>query len=38
MAQKMVTAKKGSLRLTGLKPEIQEIFNITGFSAIFKIE
>ena len=38
MAQKTVIAKKGTLRLTGLKPEIQEIFNITGFSAIFKIE
>lgn len=38
MAQKTVIAKKGSLRLTGLKPAIQEIFNITGFSAIFKIE
>lgn len=38
MLQKKISQKKGSLRLYGLTPAIKEIFNITGFSAIFKIE
>lgn len=38
MLQKNVSQKKGKLILKGLSPEIKEIFNITGFSAIFTIE
>lgn len=38
MLQKKMSAKKGTLLLRGLSAEIKEIFNITGFSAIFKIE
>lgn len=38
MLHKKISQKKGSLRLYGLTPAIKEIFNITGFSAIFKIE
>lgn len=38
MLQKNIKAKKGSLRLCGLNPAIREVFNVTGFSAIFRIE
>lgn len=38
MLQKNISQKKGALVLRGLSPEIKEIFNITGFSAIFTIE
>lgn len=36
--QKNISAKKGSLSLRGLNPAIKEVFNITGFAAIFRIE
>lgn len=36
--QKNISVKKGSLSLRGLNPAIKEVFNITGFAAIFKIE
>lgn len=38
MLQKKMAAKKGSLRLCGLSPAIREVFNVTGFSAIFRLE
>ncbi|MDR1161372.1 MAG: STAS domain-containing protein [Tannerellaceae bacterium] len=36
--QKGMKAKGGTLRLTNIRPEIMEIFNITGFSSILTIE
>ena len=33
--QKAAGAKQGQLTLKGIKPDIKEIFDITGFSAIF---
>jgi anti-sigma B factor antagonist/stage II sporulation protein AA (anti-sigma F factor antagonist) len=36
--QKGMRAKGGKLRLTSVRPEIMEIFNITGFSSILTIE
>lgn len=36
--QKSVTAKKGKLVFRHIQPDIQEVFNITGFSSIFDIE
>ncbi len=37
VAQKKMMAAGGALRLCCLKPEIQEIFDISGFSGIFSI-
>ena len=37
VAQKNMMGKGGSLRLCCLKPEIKEIFDISGFSTIFSI-
>ncbi|MDR3141935.1 MAG: STAS domain-containing protein [Tannerellaceae bacterium] len=36
--QKGMKAKGGTLRLTNIRPEIMEIFNITGFSSILTVE
>lgn len=36
--QKGMKTKGGKLRLTNIRPEIMEIFNITGFSSILTIE
>ena len=36
--QKMTTAKKGSLRLIGMRNVVRETFSLTGFNALFKIE
>jgi anti-sigma B factor antagonist/stage II sporulation protein AA (anti-sigma F factor antagonist) len=36
--QKGMKAKRGKLRLSNIRPEIMEIFNITGFSSILTIE
>jgi anti-sigma B factor antagonist/stage II sporulation protein AA (anti-sigma F factor antagonist) len=36
--QKGMKAKGGKLRLFNIRPEIMEIFNITGFSSILTIE
>lgn len=36
--QKTATAEKGTLRLTGMRPEVREVFSVTGFNAIFRIE
>lgn len=35
---KRVQACKGSLKITHLSPEIQEVFRMTGFSKLFNIE
>ena len=37
IAQKKAVATHGKLRLCNLQPAIQEIFDISGFSGIFKI-
>ncbi|MDD5993154.1 MAG: STAS domain-containing protein [Prevotellaceae bacterium] len=36
-AQKMVTANKGEMKLTGVKPQIKKVFDMTGFSRFLKI-
>jgi len=36
--QKTAGAKQGKLTLRGMKPEIKEIFDMTGFSALFCFE
>lgn len=38
LMQKTATAGKGNLRLTGMRKEIRDVFNVTGFNAIFKID
>lgn len=38
MLQKRVNAKKGCLVLRHMRPQVKEVFDITGFSNIFKIE
>jgi len=35
---KTLTAYKGSLVIKQMKPEIKEIFDMTGFSSLFRIE
>ena len=37
MLQKSVMAHKGKLVLKNLKPQVKEVFDITGFSNIIKI-
>ncbi len=37
MLQKSVTARKGNLVMTNMKPNVKEVFDITGFSNIIKI-
>lgn len=37
LAQKTVTAKNGKMILKNMKPEVKEVFDITGFSNIIKI-
>jgi anti-anti-sigma factor len=36
--QKTSNAKLGQLILKGMKPDIKEIFDMTGFSAMFRME
>lgn len=36
--QKNIAQKKGVLRLVGMNPAIREVFDVTGFSALFRIE
>lgn len=38
MLQKTVTAKAGSMVMTNMKPQVKEVFDITGFSSIIKIQ
>lgn len=37
MLQKAVTTNRGTMVLNNMKPEVREIFDITGFSSIIKI-
>ncbi|MBO7571882.1 MAG: STAS domain-containing protein [Bacteroidales bacterium] len=37
MLQKSVTGRKGNLVLKNMKPNVKEVFDITGFSNIIKI-
>jgi len=37
MAVKKVKAARGKLALSGLKPHVQEVFDVSGFSSIFSI-
>lgn len=37
MLQKSVMARQGQLVLTHIKPQVKEVFDITGFSNIIKI-
>jgi len=36
--QKAANAKQGQLSLKGIKADVKEIFDITGFSSIFRFE
>lgn len=36
-AQKMISASKGQMKLTGVKPQIKKVFDMTGFSRFLKI-
>lgn len=38
LLQKGVMAKQGKLVIRNMKPEIKEVFDMTGFSSIFTIE
>ena len=38
MLQKSVSARKGRLVLKNMKPQVREVFDITGFSNIITIE
>ena len=35
--QKMISANKGQMKLTGVKPQIKKVFDMTGFSRFLKI-
>ena len=37
MLQKTVTSKGGSMVMKNMKPQVKEVFDITGFSNIIKI-
>ena len=37
MLQKSVTARKGNLVMRNMKPNVKEVFDITGFSNIIRI-
>lgn len=37
MLQKYVTSKSGSMVMTNMKPQVKEVFDITGFSSIINI-
>ena len=37
MLQKSVTSRGGSMVMTNMKPQVKEVFDITGFSNIIKI-
>ncbi len=38
IAAKRIKAAKGKLALAGLKPHVQEVFDVSGFSSIFVIQ
>lgn len=37
MLQKSVSAKKGTMVMKNMKPQVKEVFDITGFSSIIRI-
>lgn len=37
MLQKSVNARGGRMTMTGMKPQVKEVFDITGFSNIIRI-
>ena len=37
MLQKSVSSKGGKMVMTNMKPQVKEVFDITGFSSIIKI-
>ena len=37
LLQKSVSARKGTLVMTNMKPQVKEVFDITGFSNIIRI-
>lgn len=37
-AQKIVLARKGVMKLVGVKPQIKKVFDMTGFSRFLTIE
>lgn len=37
LLQKSVSAKKGKMVMVNMKPQVKEVFDITGFSNIIKI-
>jgi len=37
MLQKSVSSKSGKMVMTNMKPQVKEVFDITGFSNIIKI-
>lgn len=37
-SQKKITANKGKMKLTGVKPQIRKIFDMTGFSRFLRME
>jgi len=37
MLQKTVSSKKGNMVMTNMRPQVKEVFDITGFSNIIKI-
>lgn len=38
MLQKSVSSKDGSMVMTNMKPQVKEVFDITGFSNIIRIK
>lgn len=38
MLQKTVSSKGGTMVMTNMKPQVKEVFDITGFSNIIKIK
>jgi len=38
MLQKTVASKGGAMVMTNMKPQVKEVFDITGFSNIIKIQ
>lgn len=38
MLQKTVSSKGGKMVMTNMKPQVKEVFDITGFSNIIKIQ
>jgi len=38
MLQKSVLSRGGTLVLTGMQPQVKEVFDITGFSSIINIQ